>query len=533
MKKVFLALALLLVTVFSLPASVLAATNPGVKPGSFFYFFDTTFEQVSLFFTFSPEKKVEKALAYANERLAEVEALSEEQNPNAVKTAISNYESSIALAAEKSKEVQDKEKAENLFTLIADNTSKNQEVLSAVLIKVPEEAREAITQAIEASKKGQEEAAQQIAELKSEVEQLKKEVADLKTENEVQTKAVEELNKQKPEDVPAPAKSPTPSVTQNQPQTLPKANEQQNIPSTNQQPTNTITPPPPVVVTPPPPVQQNTTPVATIPTPIPTTTQVLPPTPSPALLPVIASIVLLANPVNIPADGKTTTIITAKTEDKDKNPVSNQTLYFSYGGKTITQVTNYKGEASITYIATTYEGSVTITVSSDRIQNNISIIQKPLEGNLIFEKVVEGGAWVQLDITAEKEEFKIKQIVAVFNFDSTGNFNMAWNIRNKDWQYLSYGTLSNPWTCGDYKLEYPGWEPPYCEIGKGFYVDSGPISNNPSGFQLSIPKDATLRLRDIQVSNERFKIIYLKAVGLTTGKEVILENPSFDSKIIK
>src|SRR3989344_8099356 len=196
MKKSFLTLALLLVVVFSLPASASAATSAGVKPGSFFYFFDTTFEQISLFFTFSPEKKVEKALAYADERLAEVEAIAEEQNSNAVKTAITNYESNIALAAKKSKEVQDKGKAENLLTLIANNASKNQEVLSAVLIKVPDEAKEAITQAIEASRKGQEEATRQIADLKSEVERLKNEVAELKKEKiESQTSESEKLGK--------------------------------------------------------------------------------------------------------------------------------------------------------------------------------------------------------------------------------------------------------------------------------------------------------------------------------------------------
>ena len=260
MKKLFLTLALLLITAFSLPAPASAATNPGVKPGNFFYFFDTTFEQIGLFFTFSSEKKAEKALAYADERLAEAEAIAGDNNAEAVKTAITNYESNIALAAEKSKEVQDKEKAENLFTLIADNTLKNQEVLSAVLIKVPEEAKEAIMRAIEASRKGQEEAIQQIAELKSEIEQLKKEVTDLKAENEVQMKTVEKLNKQKSENVSIPAKSPTPPVpgkpaVPNQSQVLLKANEPQNTPLTNQQLINTITSPPPVSVTPPTPVE--------------------------------------------------------------------------------------------------------------------------------------------------------------------------------------------------------------------------------------------------------------------------------------
>src|SRR3989344_1346327 len=104
MKKSFLMLALLLVVVFSLPASASAATNPGVKPGSFFYFFDTTFEKIGLFFTFNSEGKARKALEYADERLAEAEAVAEDNNAEAVKTAITSYESNIAFAAEKSKE---------------------------------------------------------------------------------------------------------------------------------------------------------------------------------------------------------------------------------------------------------------------------------------------------------------------------------------------------------------------------------------------------------------------------------------------
>lgn len=198
-KRSFLVLVSFLIIVFSSPISASASIGAGVKPGSFFYFFDTTFENISLFFTFNSESKVKKALKHADERLAEVEALVEDKNPNAVKTAITNYESNIALAAEKSKEVQDKERAENLFTLISDNTSKNQEVLSAVLIKVPEEAKEAITRAIEISRKGQEEATQKIAEFKGGIEQLKKEVAELKEKGGEQEETIEELSKQKSE----------------------------------------------------------------------------------------------------------------------------------------------------------------------------------------------------------------------------------------------------------------------------------------------------------------------------------------------
>ena len=224
MKAFLIALALISAVVLVSPASASAATNAGVKPGSFWYGFDIAFEKINIFFTFNPEGKARKALRYADERLAEAEVVAENSNTDAVKTAISNYESNIAFAAEKSKDVSEKAKAEALLTLIADNTSKHQETLTDVLAKVPDEAKEAITRAIEASKKGQEEAMKQIAELKGEVEQLKKEVAELKqsddknqaAEIENLKKEIEELKK-KPAPVPvfvAP-KPTTPPATSN------------------------------------------------------------------------------------------------------------------------------------------------------------------------------------------------------------------------------------------------------------------------------------------------------------------------------
>src|SRR3989338_6695911 len=189
MKKLSFLISLLLLTaVFTAPLSVSAAQNAGIKPGSFFYGFVTTFEKVNLFFTFNPEKKAEKAIKYAEKHLAEAEAVAGDKNSNAVKTAISGYEENIALAAEASKKVKDETKVENLLNLIAENTSKHQTILSDVLSKVPDEAREAITKAIEASKKGQEEALKQIQELNktitgqsAEIEALRKEVEALKS----------------------------------------------------------------------------------------------------------------------------------------------------------------------------------------------------------------------------------------------------------------------------------------------------------------------------------------------------------------
>ena len=226
MKTFLIALALISSVVLVSPASASAATNAGVKPGSFWYGFDIAFEKINLFFIFNSEGKARKALEYADERLAEAEAVAENNNTDAVKTAITNYESSIAFAVEKSKDVSEEEKSEALLTAIADNTSKHQEILADVLTKVPDEAKEAITRAIEVSRKGQEEAMRQVAELKGEVEQLKKEVAELKqsddgnqaVEIEKLKQEIEELKK-KPAPAPVPVvsapKSATPLTTSN------------------------------------------------------------------------------------------------------------------------------------------------------------------------------------------------------------------------------------------------------------------------------------------------------------------------------
>jgi len=244
MKKLsFLISFLLLTAVFTAPLSVSAAQNAGIKPGSFFYGFVTTFEKVNLFFTFNPEKKAEKALKYAEKRLAEAEEVAGDKNSDAVKTAISGYEKNIAIASEASKKVKDETKAETLLNLIADNASKHQEILSDVLSKVPDEAKEAITKALEASRKGQEEAMQKIAELKTQVEQLKKEVVELKKQQSAESatsqkigaqsqptsikelkKEIEELKKQQPSPAAAPPTIQS-STPQTEVKTEPKAGE--------------------------------------------------------------------------------------------------------------------------------------------------------------------------------------------------------------------------------------------------------------------------------------------------------------------
>ncbi|MCK4386764.1 MAG: hypothetical protein KAV41_01605, partial [Candidatus Pacebacteria bacterium] len=113
MKKALIIFSILFIfSVVAVPTPTSADTKAGLKPGNFFYFLDTGFEKINLFFIFNSEKKAEKALEYANERLAEIKEIAEDNKPELVEKALAGYEEKISLATEKSKEIKDEEKAE-------------------------------------------------------------------------------------------------------------------------------------------------------------------------------------------------------------------------------------------------------------------------------------------------------------------------------------------------------------------------------------------------------------------------------------
>lgn len=184
MKK-YLILLVVLFTLFTggITAQASTDTDPGIKPGSFLYIFDITLEKVDLFFTFDSEDKARKALRYADERLAEAKESANENKPKAVEKAMEGYKKEISLATEKSKEIKDEKKSEELLKTVSENTAKDQEVLKGILEKVSGEAKEAILKAIDISKRGQEEAIKQVGELQKEVVGLKQKVAKLEAKN--------------------------------------------------------------------------------------------------------------------------------------------------------------------------------------------------------------------------------------------------------------------------------------------------------------------------------------------------------------
>lgn len=138
-------------------------------------------------FTFNAEKKAEKALAYAEERLAEVEAVTKEKNSNAIKTAIAGYEKDIALAVEASKKIKDEALTENTLIFIAGNALRHQAVLSDVLNNVPEEAKAAIEKASEVSRDQHVQALEFILERKQHAKgQQKEEAAEITSQTATQ-----------------------------------------------------------------------------------------------------------------------------------------------------------------------------------------------------------------------------------------------------------------------------------------------------------------------------------------------------------
>lgn len=143
-------------------------TDPGITPDSPFYFFDTLGKNIGLFFAFGPEAKNKKALKYAEERLAETKAMATKNKVKEVQRAALDYDKFMAIAAKKVGEVTQPEISDNISERMALATSKHLAVLDEVREAVPEEAKEAIDQAKEASLNGQRNSLQVLAKTKAE-----------------------------------------------------------------------------------------------------------------------------------------------------------------------------------------------------------------------------------------------------------------------------------------------------------------------------------------------------------------------------
>lgn len=114
MKKLLIMFALL----FTLMPAVQAEGEEvpaGTTPDSIFYFIDKAIESLDLALTFNDEAKVEKLIAYAEERLAEAEEMTEEQKEEYIEELILEYLEMLEEASDEMMDL-DEEAAEELET---------------------------------------------------------------------------------------------------------------------------------------------------------------------------------------------------------------------------------------------------------------------------------------------------------------------------------------------------------------------------------------------------------------------------------
>ncbi len=184
MRKLILIIILLLFLLPSFKMGVLAQQaellSPGLTPNSPFYFLDTLGEKLGMFFTFGDLKKAEKAMQYAEEKLAEAKLMAEKNKIQAMEKANQKYQEFLGLANRKTQEAKERGKnIDELAILITEKILKHQDILVEVFEKVPEQAKAAIEKAIEVSRRGSEEAVQAVTGAKK--EELQQKIEEAKT----------------------------------------------------------------------------------------------------------------------------------------------------------------------------------------------------------------------------------------------------------------------------------------------------------------------------------------------------------------
>jgi len=137
----------------ALAQQVQVGAGAGLTPDSPFYFLDDLWDSFRLTFTFNAEKKAERRLKFAQEKLAEAEVMAQKKNEKALEKALSRYEEHIERAQKRVEQFKDERKA-RVAERVAEATSRHFEVLERVREKVPEQAQAALLRAREASEKG-------------------------------------------------------------------------------------------------------------------------------------------------------------------------------------------------------------------------------------------------------------------------------------------------------------------------------------------------------------------------------------------
>lgn len=142
--------------------------DPGLTPDSPFYFFDTWGKNIGMFFTFGDEAKARKALEYAEERLAEAQAMATANRTREMTRAANDYDEFLAMVCEKAERARLQGASDNISERVASAISKHLSVWDKLKDRVPEKAREAINRARTATMNRQRNALRALAKIKPE-----------------------------------------------------------------------------------------------------------------------------------------------------------------------------------------------------------------------------------------------------------------------------------------------------------------------------------------------------------------------------
>jgi len=168
MKKLrILSLLCALIMLFIIPTSVFAADgeslpDPGTTPDSPFYFMDKWGKQISLMFTFNAKTKAEKALRYADERMAEIDAMMAKNKIKEATRAANEYQNCVGIATKNME--QARQEGADVSEKVALMAEKHLGYLCDNEQKATEEARTIMTQTRERAMTCQETALKNMAQ---------------------------------------------------------------------------------------------------------------------------------------------------------------------------------------------------------------------------------------------------------------------------------------------------------------------------------------------------------------------------------
>jgi hypothetical protein len=114
-------------------ATKLSSVSPGVTPDQLLYSVDQLLEDFQLYLTTNSEKEMEILLGLAQERLAEVQAMTDEEKLEYINILMKNYVEKIALLEEQMAELVIEDKLSKETVLELETTTKEVTVINEEL----------------------------------------------------------------------------------------------------------------------------------------------------------------------------------------------------------------------------------------------------------------------------------------------------------------------------------------------------------------------------------------------------------------